>query len=569
MSHQFWNALRAADLGHLAPTLVSHGITTLAQLVASTVVDNEEVIAKWQVEAILSVTHEDVQSPPSDRRDLPVAYSGRRANFSLAVAAGQPNNRKRSLEQLDADVLARSTNPANEARLRTYLALCAVWEVSPWPLTIENTRAFGASLKMGGYRSAGVYFQSICSFQQRVLHTPVPQMVRYCIKDCIRSIKRGLGVTRLKDGFPALGLALLEISTEVVAFDLHRPDHARDMAVLATWFMLREIEMAAARAAHLRVDSHETFILIPTYKTDTFGKLTDKILKCTCRIQAHPMCPFHAASRHLSRLGVSRGSADPHHFPLFPQRDGSTPTKATMVQVIREVISATGQSLERPDANGRPLQRFGGHSLRVAGAQLLAASGIPLQLIQLLGRWTSLAIQRYTQDAALAVVPDVSEQVLRGRDLFSMLHGVEIPASAPTSAAPRPHEADSESHNDRESMNELKEASDRQQAQVQKIQDDLRKLQAAVTRPQYAFVKRVRSTVVHIGSTVELSNPPSRWRSKCGWMYGTSNFLRVAEIVTPLRKCKKCFEMGEGSSTDGSSDSDGSAISDSSSSSDA
>ena len=182
MSHQFWNALRAADLGHLAPTLVSHGITTLAQLVASTVVDNEEVIAKWQVEAILSATHEDVQSSPSDRRDLPVAYSGRRANFSLAVAAGQPNNRKRSLEQLDADVLARSTNPANEARLRTYLALCAVWEVSPWPLTIENTRAFGASLKMGGYRSATVYFQSICSFQQRVLHTPVPQMVRYCIK---------------------------------------------------------------------------------------------------------------------------------------------------------------------------------------------------------------------------------------------------------------------------------------------------------------------------------------------------------------------------------------------------
>ena len=152
-------------------------------------------------------------------------------------------------------------------------------------------------------------------------------------------------------------------------------------------------------------------------------------------------------------------------------------------------------------------------------------------------------------------------QNLRGRDLFSMLHGVEVPTSAPPPSAPQPHGADSDSRNDRESMTELKAASDRQQAQVQKIQDDLRKLQSAVTRPQYAFVKRVRSTVVHIGSTVELSNPPSRWRSKCGWMYGTSNFLRVAEIVTPLRKCKKCFEMGEGSSTDGSSDSDGSAIS--------
>ena len=507
---------------------------------------------KWQVEAILSATHDEPQPQTLDRSDLPVAYSGRRANFSLAVAAGQPNNRKRSLEQLDADVLARSTNPANEARLRTYLAICAVWEVSPWPLTIENTRAFGASLKMGGYRSAGVYFQSICSFQQRVLHTPVPQMVRYCIKDCIRSIKRGLGVTRLKDGFPALGLALINISNEVVPFDIHQLEHARDMAVLATWFMLREIEMAAARAAHLRVDAHETFILIPTYKTDTFGKLTERSLKCTCRIQSHPMCPFHAAVRHLSRLGTSRGSADPHQFPLFPDNDGTTPTKATMVQVIRSVISATGQSLERPDANGRPLQRFGGHSLRVAGAQLLAASGIPLQ----------------TQEAALAVVPDVSEQVLRGRDLFSMLHGLEIPMSTPTShSAPTADHADP-SLCDQEPFLELKAASDRQQAQVQKIQTDLRRLQSAVTKPQFAFVKRVRSAVVHIGSTVELSNPHSRWRSKCGWMYGTSNFLRVAEIVTPLRKCKKCFEMGEGSDTEGSSDSDGSAISDSSSSSD-
>ena len=187
---------------------------------------------------------------------------------------------------------------------------------------------------------------------------------------------------------------------------------------LATWFMLREIEMAAARAAHLRIDSYETFILIPTYKTDSFGKLTERSLKCTCRVQTHPMCPYHAASRHLDRLSLLQGFSDPHKFPLFPENDGSTPTKNSMVAAIRSVIAATGQSLERPDANGQMLQRFGGHSLRVAGAQLLAASGVPLQLIQLLGRWTSMAIQRYTQESALAVVPDVPTQVLRGHDPF-------------------------------------------------------------------------------------------------------------------------------------------------------
>ncbi len=305
MSQQLWEALRIADLGHLAPSLVAHGIVTLPQLVVAASNSQDIGVEQWQVEAILSANHTQEQTPPLGRADLPVAYSGRRANFSLAVAAGQPNSRKRSLDALDADVLARSTNPAHEARLRTYLAICTVWEIPPWPLTSENIRAFGASMKQGGYRSAGIYFQSLCSHQQRVLRTPIPPMIRYCIKDCVRSIKRGLGVTRLKDGFPALGLTLIPILEDDKPFNIDLTPHARDMAVVATWFMLREIEIAAARASHLRVDSFEVFILIPTYKTDTFGKLTERSLKCTCRVRRHPMCPYT-----MQRYGTWRDYTD-------------------------------------------------------------------------------------------------------------------------------------------------------------------------------------------------------------------------------------------------------------------
>ena len=567
MSQHLWEALRVADLGHLAPCLVAHGIVTLPQLVVAASNSRDIGVEQWQIEAILSATHPQEQSAPLGRHDLPVAYSGRRANFSLAVAAGQPNSRKRSLDALDSDILARSTNPANEARLRTYLAICTVWEIPPWPLTSENIRAFGASMKQGGYRSAGIYFQSLCSYQQRTLRTPIPPMIRYCIKDCVRSIKRGLGVTRLKDGFPALGLTLIPVSEDDHPFDISSIPHARDMAVVSTWFMLREIEMAAARASHLRVDSFEVFILIPTYKTDTFGKLTERSLKCTCRIRRHPMCPYHAAVRHLARLhrwGMEDGS---HSYPLFPETDGTTPSKAKMVEAIRTVISQTGQALERPDAQGRPLQRFGGHSLRVAGAQMLAASGVPLQLIQLLGRWTSLAIQRYTQESALAVVPDIPSHVLGDDEILQWLPG---PCSA-TPATPRPdvtgRPASPPAPVDSQAVASLRTTSTNQQAQIQRLSGELELLKQAINKPQFAFVKRVRSPVVHLGSTVELSNPPRRWRSKCGWSYGTSNFLRVAEIVTPLRKCKKCFEMGNGSSSDGSSDSDGSQVSDTSSSS--
>ena len=257
----------AADLGHLAPTFVAHGVTSVAQLVAATSTSQDLGVAKWQVEAILASTVKDETAPEPGRTDLPVAYSGRRANFGLAVAAGQPNSRKRSLDALDDDILARSTNPAHEARLRTYISLCVVWEVPPWPLTYE----------------------------------------------------------KLKDGFPALGLSRIPVGDVNTGFILDSVEHSRDMAVLATWFMLREIEMAAARASHLRVDSHEVFILIPTYKTDSFGKLTERSLKCTCRIRRHPMCPYHAAVRHLDRLNHRGPSEAPHTEPLFPDKDGTTP----------------------------------------------------------------------------------------------------------------------------------------------------------------------------------------------------------------------------------------------------
>ena len=133
-------------------------------------------------------------------------------------------------------------------------------------------------------------------------------------------------MTRLKDGFPALGLTIIPVSEDDKPFDLFSIPHARDMAVVSTWFMLREIEMAAARASHLRVDSFEVFILIPTYKTDTFGKLTERSLKCTCRVRRHPMCPYHAAVRHLARLHNWKLGDGAHLHPLFPDTDGSTPS---------------------------------------------------------------------------------------------------------------------------------------------------------------------------------------------------------------------------------------------------
>ena len=570
MADTLWDVLRHTGLTHLAPTLVKHGVLNVQQVVATTDTLIADSVAQWQIESIIT-THSAPPTPPEvvGRRDFPVQYSGRRANFSLAMEAGSSNNRKRSLAQLDADILARSTNPSQDARLRTYLCLCTVWEVRAFPLDFDNIRAFAASLKAGGYRSAAVYFQTICSHQQRHLRTPVQPALRHCIRDCVRSIRRGLGVSRLKDSFNALLLSRIPISEDTDKFDMTRVEHARDMAVISLWFMLREVEMSAAMINHLRLQQDHITILIPTYKTDSFGKLTERTLRCSCRIHLHPLCPWHAGERHLIRMHGHREPEGGRFSPLFPGPQGGASSKQGVVMAIRMVLRTAGISLQRPDGQGRLVERFHGHCLRVSGAQMLAAAGVSLQLIQLLGRWTSLAVQRYTQEAALVVTPDLTDHVLGGNQ-WSTMTDVALRGSSQSSQAiatagvEPPHLPAPQQGVDTSGL----ESTQRDhQRLIEEMKRQLAQLQHTVAKPTNAFVKRVRSCIVHIGSLHEMSNAPQFWRSKCGWQYGSSNFLRVTDIVLPLRKCRKCFDLGDSSGSEGSSTSS-SVVSDDTSSDD-
>lgn len=46
---------------------------------------------------------------------------------------------------------------------------------------------------------------------------------------------------------------------------------------------------------------------------------------------------------------------------------------------------------------------------------MMGSGGIPIQLIQLLGRWSSQAVQRYVQTSHLSVVPNLPAQLLGSR----------------------------------------------------------------------------------------------------------------------------------------------------------
>ena len=552
---ELWDSLRRAGLEELAPQLVRHGITSLNQLVLRADELHASGLLRWQIEAILAASTPPAAGPEEDRTadtrpDLPTRNVGKRANLQAALEAAQPNQRQRALQELDRDVLARSTHPAIEARIRTYLAICRAWEVPAFPLDTTNVRCFGASMKAGGYKSAAIYYQAVMSHQQRALRTPVPQIVKQGIKDCVRSIQRGLGVSQLKDSFNGLLIGNIEPKEDGAAFSFEDILHCRDMAVIGLWFMLREAEMANARASDIRLQGRNAFLTIPVHKTDPLGKFTVRALSCSCSVKQHNLCVWHSTERHLVRLEAHPAREGGLQFPLFPDENGRTASKQRFIEAIRMVISRTGTCMTRPGPDGQETQRFHGHCLRIAGAQMLSSSGVERALIQLLGRWTSTAVLRYTQDSALLRVPSIPSQVLGGGESASQPVQLRLeppghegppaaPAAAPVVKAARPKASASS---------------------VRALQAEMEQVKQAIHRPPQTFVFRPRAKILHKAAVNEADNEPRKWRTMCGWTYGTSTFLRTHTEQDGNRKCKKCFDMDDQSSSQSDDSSELSAL---------
>lgn len=182
-----WTSLRASGLEALAPNLVRLGVKSLVDVRLRSAELIAAGVERWKIEAMrAAVTQQAVTPIDHGRNDLPVP--GQLIGCSgCSLAESTPT-------QLGSLGPGHPGSIHDPARLRTYLAACHAWEVEPWPLSTTNIRAFAASMKQRGYRSSQVYFQTLCSHQQRHLGLEVPPLVRQHIRDSNRSIQRGLGV---------------------------------------------------------------------------------------------------------------------------------------------------------------------------------------------------------------------------------------------------------------------------------------------------------------------------------------------------------------------------------------
>ena len=300
---QLWQHLRDHGLQDLAVPLIRHGVRSIDDISRMSAELGTYGISDSEIARLLASLQQERTPLETRRGDLPVVQEfGRRASFTLALVAAQPNNRKRALDELDRDILARSTQPSQESRVRTYRALCAAWQVEPFPISIESIRSFAASMKAGFYRSAALYFQAVVNFQLRFLREPVHPLLRSTIRDVTRSVKRGLGPAKLKEGFDVFALANLIDPDDSDPFDALNVHHFADLLIIGCWFMLREIEVAGAVSQHLTLHGTEVQLTLPVHKTAADGNMAIRTLRCPCKAIIHKLCPWHAAERHLIRL---------------------------------------------------------------------------------------------------------------------------------------------------------------------------------------------------------------------------------------------------------------------------
>ncbi|CAK0892373.1 unnamed protein product, partial [Prorocentrum cordatum] len=295
------------------------------------------------------------QMPSRRRADEPLISCIRRGSKPAALAAiSTEEGRARALQSLMSDQHAASSWATRDSYLRTWLEFHTAWfaeSVPAFPLSVDILYAVGAAFKAGHYRSAKDYFARAKGRHIElgyVWHDTLQQ----ASARAIRSVTRGMGPGRQSAALPLPELAALGERGIITVSG--GPLGGADLAIAASFFCLREIELSLACWGHVTLDDVAAKVtwVLPASKTDP------------------------------SALG------------------GHVVAKEKIV----DLIEALAELLNLPLVDHSGGRRFGGRTFRVSGAQHLASIGIPLMVIQLLARWSSQVIMRYVSEAPFAVV---------------------------------------------------------------------------------------------------------------------------------------------------------------------
>lgn len=290
-------------------------------------------------------------------------------------------------EELQELKWSASGGHSRRAREGWWGKIAAERGIQAYPLTTDSLRLAAGLLRKGGYRSAELYLGTFKNMHIRLGHPWNEQLVLE-LQECTRAVRRGIGPARQADALPLDAIGGIE-----------GQDEAKDIAIVASWWMLREIELSAATVNQLTFEDPvegdadkcgRAIFNLPVSKSDhkALGKLRTHNCACPSRL-----CPVAAAQRLRERAIASalRHQQAVFTAPLVPTDKGEHQTKKQIVSLFLSLTDAVG-------ANDL---RITGHSPRVTGAQRMALAGISEWRIQTFGRWGSSAVLGYIRETLL------------------------------------------------------------------------------------------------------------------------------------------------------------------------
>ena len=270
----------------------------------------------------------------------------------------------------------------------------------PWPVTVEKLRLAAALLRRGGYRSAPAYLYAI-KRANAVRGHGWTEGLQVELADAVRATTRGLGPAAQAEPFDMNAITKLAEDGVHVVVQGEAPERPLDAVLVASWWLLREIELSTATIGQTAFTGQcgqdspgaVATLMLPISKADPTALGRRRALGCSCPSAA---CPVAA----LRRLAGGRAST----APLMATRSGAPCEKAAVAEAFRAVAKACGH------ANPGGITA---HSGRPTGAQAFARAGVPTGRIASFGRWDSKAVFKYIRDAdcvvaGTAIATDVS-----------------------------------------------------------------------------------------------------------------------------------------------------------------
>ena len=429
------------------------------------------------------------------------------------------------------DAMARTSSGPIESRLKKWetLAMRAGF-ASPFELTPDLIYTVMGAFKLAKYRSAEQYLETA---KQAFIHDGGiwSDQLRQAARAAVRSCKRGIGCPKQAKGLP---LSKLGNVGDMRPLANGGPVHPARATILASWWLLREIEASFSRVKHIAVSHEERKISwrLPSSKADWKALGAVRSHRCSCDFAEEDICPYHCMVAHLGDIGQDPDS------PVFPGIDGRSATKAGWADTFQELARQLGLPLTHP--NGA--RCWTGHSARATGAIHLAATCIDLWRIQIFGRWGSDAVLLYIRDGPVAQLDDLASestaklsiQAAQGQ-LKALLQQVESTKQSLSTSLAIP------------SMEML---------------TDCEVSPPPALGSHKAFAERfVRNK--NIGGKIHTAlhfmpdSHPREWRTKCAWRFALHE--TDYEFVDSPGKFSKCLKCFPGSKHKSSSSSDSSS----------